>query len=240
MLESKGWHVQDARTVSSNLDVYRDYITQSRAEFTVAKDQNVQLRSGWFSDRSATYLAAGRPVITQETGFSNNLPTGEGLFGFTTLDEIVDGVQRINSDYERHSRAASEIAREYFSHGMVLTQLLARVGVELAHPTTHTVRQERMVEPRELVAAGGSPLSKNGDQMIRGKLRTGYSPPQRRLTKSNRVKMCAASILPDICAMRVAGELLGAAMSARSVCWTFPSPSMTFPPCPQIVLKTQP
>ncbi len=164
LLESKGWHVQDAHTVSTNLDVYRDYIVQSRAEFTVAKDQNVQLRSGWFSDRSATYLAAGRPVITQETGFSNNLPTGEGLFGFTTLDEIIDAVQRINSDYERHSRAASEIAREYFSHGVVLTQLLAQVGVELAHPTNRTLKQESKVELQQLSAVGGSPVSENGEQ----------------------------------------------------------------------------
>ena len=73
------------------------YIGQSRGEFTVAKDQNVRLRSGWFSDRSASYLACGRPVITQETGFSNILPTGEGLFAFSTLEEIEEAVERINS-----------------------------------------------------------------------------------------------------------------------------------------------
>ena len=88
------------------MDAYRDYIAGSRGEFTVAKDQNVRLRSGWFSDRSATYLAAGRPVITQDTGFSNVLPTGEGLFGFSTMEEILAAVEAINSDYERHSRAA--------------------------------------------------------------------------------------------------------------------------------------
>src|SRR5438270_8182219 len=101
---------------SDDLDAYRRYVTRSRGEFTVAKDQNVRLRSGWFSERSAQYLAAGRPVVTQETGFSNILPTGEGLFGFTTLDEAAAAVDAINSDWGRHSRAAREIAREYFSY----------------------------------------------------------------------------------------------------------------------------
>src|SRR5919109_4838214 len=77
LLEQKGWRVRDATELSEDLDAYRGYIAGSRGEFTVAKDQNVRLRSGWFSDRAATYLAAGRPVITQDTGFGNVLPTGE-------------------------------------------------------------------------------------------------------------------------------------------------------------------
>ena len=81
-LESHGWRVRPGLEVSQDLDIYRDYIGASRGEFTVAKEQNIRLRSGWFSDRAATYLAAGRPVITQETGFSNHLPTGAGLFGY--------------------------------------------------------------------------------------------------------------------------------------------------------------
>ena len=88
MLESRGWRVRHALDFSIGLDSYREYIAQSRGEFTVAKDQNVRLRSGWFSERSAQYLATGRPVITQETGFSNALPTGLGLFGFSTMEEI--------------------------------------------------------------------------------------------------------------------------------------------------------
>ena len=95
----------------------------------MAKDQNVRLRSGWFSERSATYLAAGRPVITQETGFSNVLPTGEGLFAFSTMDEILAAVEAVNADYERHCRAAAEIAREYFNYDVVLPRMLADVGV---------------------------------------------------------------------------------------------------------------
>jgi hypothetical protein len=121
--------VRDALEVSADLDDYRRYIFGSRGEFTVAKDQNVRLRSGWFSDRSATYLAAGRPVITQDTGFGNILPVGEGLFAFSTLSEIVAAVDCINGDYQRHSRAAAAIAREYFSHDRVLPRMLAHAGL---------------------------------------------------------------------------------------------------------------
>ena len=128
MLEQWGWRVRESLPVSTDIDTYRRYIGGSRGEFTVAKDQNVRLRSGWFSDRSATYLATGRPVITQDTGFSNILPTGEGLFGFTTTEEVLDAVDQINADYTRHSRAASRIARECFDHEVVLTRLLAEVG----------------------------------------------------------------------------------------------------------------
>jgi GT2 family glycosyltransferase len=131
ILRRHGWGVRDGLSVSRGLDDYRRYIHGSKGEFTVAKDQNVRLRSGWFSDRSAAYLAAGRPVITQETGFSDHLPTGEGLFGFTTMDEILGALETIASDYEGHSRAAREIAREYFDAPVVLTKLLADLGVAL-------------------------------------------------------------------------------------------------------------
>src|SRR4029077_6570974 len=90
----------------------------------VAKDQNARFRSGWFSERSAQYLAAGRPVITQETGFSNILPTGKGLFGFSTVDDIRQAVDAINADYDRHSRAALTIARECFDYRVVLPRML--------------------------------------------------------------------------------------------------------------------
>ena len=129
LLERNGWAVRDALALSNDIDTYRDYIGQSRGEFTVAKDQNVRLWTGWFSDRSATYLAAGKPVITQETGFSDILPTGHGLFGFSTIEDILEAVERINADYQRHSQAAYAIAREYFSYDVVLPRLLAEVGV---------------------------------------------------------------------------------------------------------------
>jgi hypothetical protein len=124
ILTSHGWHIRDAGTFSLDLDAYRDYIAASRGEFTVAKDQNVRLRSGWFSDRSASYLACGRPVVTQETGFSNTLPTGDGLFAFSTLEEIADAVDRINTDYARHSHAARAIAHEWFDYRGVLGAML--------------------------------------------------------------------------------------------------------------------
>jgi hypothetical protein len=129
LLQSKGWKVRHAMDFSEDLDDYRQYITGSRGEFTVAKDQNVRLRSGWFSERSAQYLAAGRPVITQDTGFTNVLPTGEGLFGFLTLDEIVEAVDAVKADYDRHCRAAAGLARDYFSYDVVLKRLLADVGL---------------------------------------------------------------------------------------------------------------
>ena len=143
MLEGHGWQVRHALDFSIDPDAYRDYITGSRGEFSVAKDQNVRLRTGWFSDRSATYLAAGRPVINQDTGFSNVFPTGEGLFAFSTMDEILAAVEAINSDYQRHSRAAEEIAREYFAHDVVLGRLLGDVGVELTSGRGYPVQQPR-------------------------------------------------------------------------------------------------
>ena len=128
-LAAKGWGVRPGLSISENIDDYRAFIGESRGEYTVAKDQNVRFRTGWFSDRSATYLAAGRPVITQETGFSNVLPTGHGLFGFSTMDELIRAIDRINSDYERNCRSAREIAHEYFSHEVVLGQMLDDLGV---------------------------------------------------------------------------------------------------------------
>lgn len=128
LLESNRWRVADPVAVSRDMQRYRDYIRQSRGEFTVAKDQNIRLRSGWFSDRSACYLAAGRPVINQETGFSNHLPTGRGLFSFQTMDDILTAVDAINTDYPGHCQAAREIARQYFSAEKVLKNVMDQIG----------------------------------------------------------------------------------------------------------------
>jgi GT2 family glycosyltransferase len=128
-LEQYGWRVRPGLEVSRDLDRYRDYIGGSRGEFTVAKEQNIRLRSGWFSDRAVTYLAAGRPVITQDTAFGNILPTGNGLFAFSTMDELCAAVEAINSDYEKHRRAARQIAQEFFSHEVVLGKILGELGV---------------------------------------------------------------------------------------------------------------
>ena len=129
LLRQHGWSHRSGYEVSSDLDRYRHYIEASRGEFTVARDQVVRPRTGWFSDRSACYLAAGRPVITQETGFSKFLPTGKGLFAFTTMDDVVAAVEAIESDYAGHCRAAREIAAQYFAAERVLQSLLARAGL---------------------------------------------------------------------------------------------------------------
>lgn len=129
LLERKGWRIRSALELSIDLDTYREYIAGSRGEFTVAKDQNVRLRTGWFSDRSATYLAAGRPVITQDTAFGSVLPTGEGLFAYSTIEEIVQAIDSINGNYDRHSSAAADIGREYFDARLVLTGLLEKAGL---------------------------------------------------------------------------------------------------------------
>ena len=104
--------------MSRNMMCIANYVSNLRGgEFTVARDQYVRPNTGWFSDRTACYLAAGRPVITQETGFSKFLPTGKGLFGFKTMDDILKAVDTIESDYDGHCRAAREIAAGIFRRG---------------------------------------------------------------------------------------------------------------------------
>jgi len=129
-LEASGWAVVDAIELSASLDAYRDYIAGSAGEFTIAKDQYVRLRTGWFSDRSACYLAAGRPVITQDTGFGCALPTGAGLFAFQSRDDVLAALALVEADYATHARAAREIARTYFDAGRVLGEILDWMGVE--------------------------------------------------------------------------------------------------------------
>ena len=123
------WRLVDPHALSIDWDRYRDYIRSSRGEFTVAKDQYTRLHTGWFSDRSACYLASGRPVITQETGFTDFYGGHEGLLSFDTMDDVVAAAESIRSDYPRHARAAAEIAREYFEADKVLASLLERAEV---------------------------------------------------------------------------------------------------------------
>jgi hypothetical protein len=129
-LETHGWKLVPPFRMS--LDVFGDYpayFRRSRAEFTVAKDMNVRLRSGWFSERDACYLACGKPVVAQDTGFGNILPTGEGLFAYTTIEDAVAAIDQINSDYRRHCLSARAIAEEYFEAGKVAARLLADLGI---------------------------------------------------------------------------------------------------------------
>lgn len=128
-LTSHNWRLIDAYPISDNIDAYVRYIQQSRGEYTVAKDQYVRLHTGWFSDRSACYLAAGRPVITQETGFTKFYGGDRGLFAFRTADEIAEAARAIRADYAAHSKAAYEIAAEHFEATKVVGSLLERAGV---------------------------------------------------------------------------------------------------------------
>jgi hypothetical protein len=123
-LARRGWTIVDPMSVCGSIDLYRDYIQSSKGEWSVAKNGYVQGRPGWFSERSACYLAAGRPVIVQNTGFDAVLPVGEGILPFSTVDEAAAAIARVESDYARHSRAASDIAAEYFDAAKVLGRLL--------------------------------------------------------------------------------------------------------------------
>ncbi len=127
--ERNGWRFMSPLQMSVDYWLYRDYIARSKGEFTVAKDQYVRLNTGWFSDRSACYLSAGRPVITQETGFTKNYGGDVGLLAFRSLGEIAEAVKMINADYAKHSRAARRIARDVFEAKSVLRLLLERAGI---------------------------------------------------------------------------------------------------------------
>jgi hypothetical protein len=123
VLSAHGWHLVDA-SFTTDPFVYREYVKASRAQFSVARDMHVRLRSGWFSERDACYLAAGRPVVTQDTGFGEVIPTGEGLLSWKTLDEAVAAIEEVERDYHRHARAARDLAAEYFDAEKVLARML--------------------------------------------------------------------------------------------------------------------
>jgi hypothetical protein len=125
----QGWRLTDPRPISAGMTQYADFIRFSRGEFTVAKDIYVRPNSGWFSDRSVCYLAAGRPVITMRTGFSKFYPTGSGLFEFSTMDEVLAALEAIASDYPGHGRAARDLAMEYFASDRVVGRMLAEAGL---------------------------------------------------------------------------------------------------------------
>jgi hypothetical protein len=128
-LRTLGWSVIDSHDVSRTAEAYRSYIHGSRGEFSVAKNLYVATRSGWFSCRSVCYLAAGRPVVVQDTGFSEFIPTGEGLFAFESASDAAHAIATVERDYSQHSSAARNIALECFDSRIVLTDLLHRVGL---------------------------------------------------------------------------------------------------------------
>lgn len=123
LLTGHGWILTDAFEASHSLEAYQQHVARSRGEFTVSKDLVVRTRSGWFSDRSVCYLAAGKPVVTQDTGFGKFVPTGAGLFAFESVEEAVSAIETINRDYPFHSRAARQVAEESFGADRVLSRL---------------------------------------------------------------------------------------------------------------------
>jgi hypothetical protein len=123
-LLTAGWSVRDGGEVSVDVPTYQAYLTGSRGEVSVAKQAYVKTRSGWFSDRTVCYLAAGLPVIVQDTGFTQWLPTQQGLLTFSSLEEAVNCIEIVNANYAMHCRAARELAEQIFSYNVILPRLL--------------------------------------------------------------------------------------------------------------------
>jgi len=128
-LEQNGWWLVDPAQVAHTPWSYQQFIQGSKGEWGIAKSGYVAARSGWFSDRSVCYLASGRPVIAQETSFSRYLPTGNGLFAFATIDDVLVAIEEIRRDYTHHAQGARALAEEYFDSNKVLARLLHRIGL---------------------------------------------------------------------------------------------------------------
>jgi hypothetical protein len=123
-MESHGWRIRHSREVAKSPELYQSYIQGSRGEFSCAKPSCMKFQNAWISDRTLCYLACGKPVVIQNTGPSSFLPNGEGMFRFSTLQDAAEALATINADYERHCRAAREIAEAYFDARQVLNRIL--------------------------------------------------------------------------------------------------------------------
>jgi hypothetical protein len=134
-LVHKGWRVVDPGEVCPDLESYRSYIESSKAEWSTAKNGYIVGQTGWFSCRSACYLAAGRPVIVQDTGFGQVIPVGEGILAFSSMDEAIAAINRVEADYPHHALAAREIAEQYFDSDRVLNRLIEEVMTDEAGDT---------------------------------------------------------------------------------------------------------
>ena len=124
LLSRNDWHLVDPNKVAGDPLSYQKYVAQSRGEFSVAKGVYVQLKTGWFSDRSICYLASGKPVLVQDTGIGDNLPVGYGLLTFRNMSEATEAIDKINSDYLFHCRKAREIAEKYFNSNLILNRIM--------------------------------------------------------------------------------------------------------------------
>ena len=184
-LREHGWTLADPRQVGGRSLALPRVHPRSAAELMIAKNLYVETRSGWFSDRSACYLASGRPVLAQDTGLDGLVPTGEGLVTFTTLEEAVAGAEAIGADYARHSRAAREIAEEHFSADRVLPQAARASGGAMtvvvagalankpgsggeAWVRMSWVRGPRAARPRRLLRRAADPRAR--DRLAGGRL----------------------------------------------------------------------
>jgi aminoglycoside phosphotransferase len=157
VLREHGWELLDPREVAGTPDRYAAFVAGSRAELGVAKEGYVVTESGWFGDRSAAYLASGRPVVAQDTGFGERLPVGAGLFAFAAAEDVLGAIEAIRFDYGRHARAARAIAEEYLDSRIVLTRLLREVGAlpPAAHRSVHDATDDELaallgVAPEEI------------------------------------------------------------------------------------------
>jgi hypothetical protein len=128
LLKQHGWGLVDPLEATGTIQAYQKFIAGSRADFGIAKHAYVASRCGWFSDRSTCYLAAGRPVLHQETGFTDWLPVGEGVFAFSVMDDVLRALRCLDLDYARHARAARSLAEDYFQASAVIDGMLADAG----------------------------------------------------------------------------------------------------------------
>jgi hypothetical protein len=129
-LARAGWRARNANEISTSFESYAAYVRRSRGEFTVAKHCFVETNCGWFGDRAAVFLASGRPVVMQDTGWAEHLPCGEGLFAVRTVEEAAAALDEVERDYARHSRRAREIAEEFLDSEKVFRGLLSELGVQ--------------------------------------------------------------------------------------------------------------
>jgi hypothetical protein len=129
LLRANNWTLSHPRIAAGDPSAFRGYVQASGAEFSVAQGIYVDTNSGWFSDRTVRYLASGKPVLVQDTGFNRNYPAGEGLVCFRTVPEAIDGAHRIARDYETHCRAARQLAEQHFDSDKVLNRLMEDIGV---------------------------------------------------------------------------------------------------------------
>lgn len=124
MLESKGWHIYEPDTYLPDYSTYREFLSRSKGEWSIAKNGYVRSLSGWFSCRSACYLAAGKPVVVQDTGWSAHLPSGDGVMAFNTPAEAASAIDSISANYAHHSQAARAYAEKHFDAAKVCAELI--------------------------------------------------------------------------------------------------------------------